>query len=63
MSDEEIRKFAERVERLCEYLLDRMARDGTDDHRAIDDLRQDASLLHDYEGPPLALEGIAGVIR
>ena len=43
----EIREFAQRVERLCDFLLNRMREEGTKDKsanaRIIEDLRDDAA--------------------
>jgi hypothetical protein len=46
MTQQEIRQFAERVERLCDYLLDRVKeKDGSPDLNVIVDLKEDAANL------------------
>ncbi len=40
----EIKEFAERVERVCDFLLSKMEkRDGSDDLKVIEDLKEDAA--------------------
>lgn len=40
-------EFARRVERLCEYLLDKVEhKDGSSDIRVIQDLKEDAADIH-----------------
>lgn len=43
--DIDIKKFAERVERLCDFLLTKTKRDGSDDVKIIEDLASDAANL------------------
>jgi len=39
----DIRAFAERVERLCEFLLDKVDKDGSDDVVVIQKLQEEAA--------------------
>ena len=43
MNKEEIQGFARRVERLCDFLLDKLPRDGAQDTLVIEDLKADAA--------------------
>lgn len=38
-----IKDFAERVERLCDFLLDKVEKDGSDDVIELQDLKKDAA--------------------
>lgn len=40
-----ISEFAERVERLCNFFIDQAKRDGSDDIKVIQELKEDAANL------------------
>lgn len=41
----EIQAFAERVERVCDFLLDQTPRDGSEDRKVLEDLKNEAANL------------------
>jgi hypothetical protein len=55
-----IQEFAERVERLCDYLLNRMDRDGGKDHDIIHKLKDDAADLQTAikDGKSMSMSGL-----
>ena len=60
----EIKEFAQRVERLCDFLLSRndesVIREGSDDFRVIERLKEDAAdlMFDNAETVSRALEGL-----
>lgn len=40
---DDIRRFAERVERLCDYILKDLAKDGSEDVVVVQELKDDAA--------------------
>ena len=65
----DVAEFASRVERLCDYLLnkvrDEKAMDGSSDLRVIHDLRNDAADLSLGHGAPVSanLEGLSDFMK
>ncbi len=64
-----IREFAERVERLCDFLLSKKRDeghvDGSDDIRVIQDLKEEAADIHMKGSVPTeeTLEGLAAYMK
>ncbi|MFL5659854.1 MAG: hypothetical protein ACJ8BW_00715 [Ktedonobacteraceae bacterium] len=56
----DIKEFAERVERLCEFLLAKMEKDGSDDVVTLQDL-QDAAADIQSNNTNVVSESIAGL--
>lgn len=59
----EVKRFAERVERLCDFLAEKASHG--DDRNAIDELREEAANMQfaDIKPGDAALRGIAEVLR
>lgn len=55
-------EFGTKVERLCEFLLDRVDKDGSADVRVIQDLKEDAALLQ-VGKEPFVLAGLDSHMR
>lgn len=60
---ENIQQFAERVDRLCEHILEGVTRDGSPDVNAVIQLQEDAKDIAVGEYHKVSLEGIANVLR
>lgn len=65
----QIEEFARRVERLCDFLLNKVERNGSKDHKVLVDLKEEAANiqfdharissvagLHEYMGGIITLE-------
>lgn len=54
MSEVDIKKFAERVERLCDFLLDKMSIEtgltGSESQKILEDLKDDAANIKMFGG-------------
>jgi hypothetical protein len=59
----DIRAFAERVERLCEFLLDQTDKDGSDDVVVIQKLQEDAADIQAENTEALSLSGLDNYMR
>lgn len=59
-----IKRFAEQVERLCDFLVDRISeetgRNGSEDLKIIEQIREDAANLQ-FKGSGIASETIHGL--
>jgi hypothetical protein len=62
---EDVVAFARRVERLCDFLLDKVERDGSNDVVMIQDLREEARDMQadDAELKFQTLEGLADYMK
>jgi phosphopantetheine adenylyltransferase len=56
----DIKEFAERVERLCEFLLAKMEKDGSDDVVTLQDLQDEAADIQS-NNTNVVSESIAGL--
>lgn len=56
----DINEFAQKVERLCDFLISKATKNGTDDIRVLQDLKEDAANLQ-FDKRTLAGEAIAGL--
>ena len=53
-----IHEFARRVERVCDFLLSQSDRNGSEDRRVIEDLKEDAADIQFDKKQINALEGL-----
>jgi hypothetical protein len=53
----DIKEFAERVERVCDFLLDKVKKDGSDDIRVLQQLKDDAADIQTDEIPNIRILG------
>lgn len=64
MAEVDVKKFAERVERLCDFLLDRLSEDegrtGSDDQKILEDLKDDAANLQMF-GSRMSAKTLSGL--
>ena len=61
---DDIKSFAERVERLCEFLLQNLERDGSDDVVAIQKIQEDAADLQCQQNfANVSIDGLSSYIR
>ena len=51
----DIKEFAERVERVCDFFLDQAEKDGSDDIRVIQQLKDDAA---DIQADPAPIKRV-----
>ena len=58
----DIRDFAERVERLCDFLLDGLEKDGSDDVVELQKIKKDAADLQS-KNASVSIEGLSNHIR
>ena len=56
----DVKDFAERVERVCDFLLDKSERDGSEDRKVIEDLKNDAADIQ-FEKIKLNLDPLVGL--
>lgn len=65
----DVSEFARRVERLCDYLLDKVRNekgmDGSSDLRVIQNIKEDATDLALFHGAPVSanLEGLSDYMK
>lgn len=59
----DIRAFAERVERLCEFLLDKVDKDGSDDVVAVQKLQEEAAEIQAENVSAFPLSGLDDYMR
>lgn len=59
---ENIREFAEKVERLCDYILGGVNKDGSEDVVAIQRLKDDAADLQQIKRN-VSIEGLSDFMR
>jgi len=62
-SNVDIREFAERVERVCDYLLEKVNKDGSADVLVIQQLKDDAAHIQLEHQDQTILSGLDGFIR
>ena len=61
---DDIRNFAERVERLCDFLLKDLKKDGSHDVTELQDLQKDAAdFQRIYKSSNVSIEGLSEYIR
>lgn len=64
VKDLDIKDFAKRVERLCDFLLDKLSdesgRDGSNDVKVIEDLKEDAADIQS-DRVPLVSQTFSGL--
>lgn len=61
---EDIRDFAERVERLCDFILGGLTKDGSDDVAALQKLQKDAADLQSIKrNANVSIEGLSGFMK
>jgi len=59
----DIKEFAERVERLCDFLLDGLEKDGSDDVVELQKIKKDAADLQSTKNANVSIEGLSNHIR
>jgi hypothetical protein len=60
----DIQEFARRVETLCDFLIDKADRNGSDDLRVIQDLKEDAADIHmNKTMVNVTLEGLSNYMK
>jgi hypothetical protein len=58
----DIRNFAERVERVCDFFIGKAERDGSADITVLQDLKNDAAdVQHQYHETTIVSESITGL--
>lgn len=62
-NDDDIKDFAERVERVCDFFLAKIERDGSHDVRVIEDLKNDALHIQSSRNPLNLVTGLDDFMR
>ena len=64
VTEVDVKGFAERVERLCDFLLDKVNLDGSDDVLELQDLKQDAANIQFSTGNKnVSIDGLHSYIH
>lgn len=54
----DLKEFAQRVERMCDFFLNRVEKNGSQDRKVIEDLKEDAADLQIHESKSSTVDGL-----
>ena len=62
-SEVDLVEFCQKVERLCDYFLSKIPRDGSNSVRILEDIKTDAQTIQDQTRKEISFQGLDAYMR